>query len=212
MHKEREKAGPMNRFVIADPKLCIACYACVAGCVENHRKAGLQAFPRLYITHTRAGTMPIQCRHCEEPNCAAVCPVHAIAQMDRSIHINESLCIGCKLCALACPFGVIVPGGTPVPSLELNVGQYTYINTPFQPEPMALRELGLDDRLSLLNWEAGRKTVAVKCDLCYFSEDGPACVIACPHKALRLVDDELGDDAALVQGMKEVSVSAIAET
>ena len=201
----------MNRFVIADPKRCIACYACVAGCVENHRKAGLQAFPRLYITHTSAGTMPIQCRQCEEPDCAAVCPVHAISQVDRSILINESLCIGCKMCALACPFGAIIPGGTPIPKLEFNIGQYSYVNTPFQPEPMALRELGLDDRLSLLNWEVGRKTVAVKCDLCYFSKDGPACVIACPHKALSLVDDEILHNTALVEEIKEVSVAVVGE-
>jgi len=202
----------MNRFVIADPKRCIACYACVAGCVENHRNAGLQAFPRLYITHTRAGTMPVQCRHCEEPNCAAVCPVHAISKEDRSIHLNESLCIGCKMCALACPFGVVVAGGTGIPELEFNSGQYSYVHSPFEPEPMALRELALDDRLSLLNWEVGRKTVAVKCDLCYFSEDGPACVIACPHKALRLVDDEIFENADLIEEMKEVSVAAIVES
>jgi hydrogenase-4 component A len=205
------KAGPMNRFVIADPKRCIACYACVAGCVENHRKAGLQAFPRLFITHAPSGTMPMQCRHCEAPNCAAVCPVHAISYADRSIRINESLCIGCKMCALACPFGAIVPGGTPVPKLDFNVGQYTYVNNPYQAEPMSLREIGYDDLLSLLNWEVGRKTVAVKCDLCYFSEDGPACVRACPHKALSLIDDEIMQNSALVERIKQVSVTAISE-
>ncbi len=116
------------------------------------------------------------------------------------------------MCALACPFGVIIAGGTPIPSLEFNIGQYTYMNTPFQTGPMTLRELGLDDQLSLLNWEAGRKTVAVKCDLCYFSDDGPACVIACPHKALRLVDDEMIENTALVQEMKEMSISAFTES
>jgi hydrogenase-4 component A len=198
----------MNRFVIADPRKCIGCFACVAGCVENHRQAGLQAYPRLYVTHTPAGMMPIQCRHCEEPSCAAVCPVHAITLQDRSIRLNESLCIGCKLCALACPFGAIIPGGTPVPKFEFNVGQYTYVNNPYQAEDMYLRELGLHERLSLLNWAVGQKTVAVKCDLCYFSELGPACVIACPHKALRLVDEDSTSPSALVEGMKAVAVLA----
>ena len=201
----------MNRFVIADPKRCVACFACVAGCVEVHREAGLQTFPRLFLTYTNAGTMPIQCRHCEEPNCAAVCPVHAISRIDNAVQINESLCIGCKLCALACPFGVIIAGGSPIPQLEFNIGQYNYVNTPFQSEPMTLRELGFDERLSLLNWETGRKTVAVKCDLCYFSETGPACIIACPHKALRLVDCGSGEDPDLIQEMKAVSLAAIAE-
>jgi len=52
----------MYQFVIADNRKCIACYACVAACTESHRKAGLQAYPRLFVTYTTAGNMPIQCR------------------------------------------------------------------------------------------------------------------------------------------------------
>ena len=199
----------MNRFVIADPRRCIGCYACVAACAENHRRAGLQAYPRLMVTNTPSGTMPIQCRHCEDAPCAIVCPVKAITFENNSVALNESLCIGCKMCGLACPFGVILPGGTPVPAYEFNVGQYSYVNTPFQPGPMHLRELGFNDRLSLLTWNLGRKTVAVKCDLCYFSEEGPACIIACPHKALSLVDEQTTAKTTLAKRMK--TVAAVAE-
>ena len=179
----------MNHFVIADPSKCIGCYACVAGCVESHRTAGLQAYPRLYIIHTPPlGTMPVQCRQCEQPACATVCPVKAISYQNNSVRLNESLCIGCKMCAVACPFGAIIPGGTPIPKFDFTVGQYTYLNTPYQSDPMYLREFALQDRLSLLNWTIGQKTVADKCDLCYFRDEGPACVSACPHKALSLVD------------------------
>jgi hydrogenase-4 component A len=197
----------MNRFVLADPSRCIGCYACVAGCVESHRKAGLQAYPRLYILHTPPlGTMPIQCRQCEEPACAAVCPVNAISHSDHAIRLNESLCIGCKMCALACPFGAIIPGGTPPPKLDFSVGQYTYINSPYQADPMYLREFAMQERLSLLSWSIGQKTVAIKCDLCYFREEGPACVNACPHKALRLVDQEAGGGLEFVERTKTVAL------
>jgi len=193
---------PYNRFVIADPRKCIGCYACIAACVESHRQAGLQAYPRLYVTHTPAGTMPMQCRHCENPSCAAVCPVQAITSHDGMVHLNESLCIGCKLCALACPFGAIIPGGTPVPNLQLTSGQYTYTHNPFESDPMFLRELNLYDQLSLLKWEIGRKTVAVKCDLCYFKESGPSCVQACPHKALMLVEPQGEIPVEFIEQMK----------
>ncbi|HZY45731.1 MAG TPA: 4Fe-4S dicluster domain-containing protein [Anaerolineae bacterium] len=196
----------MNQFVIADPKLCIGCYACVAGCVESHRQVGLQAYPRLYIIHTPpVGTMPIQCRQCEEPACAAVCPVKAISYQHNSIYLNESLCIGCKMCAVACPFGAIIPGGTPTPKFDFNVGQYTYLNTPYQADPMYLREFALQERLSLLNWNIGQKTVAVKCDLCYFREEGPACVSACPHKALSLVDEQTDRPQKFIEQTKTVA-------
>ena len=77
---------------------------------------------------------------------------------------------------------------------------------------MFLRELELRDRLSLLNWNVGHKTVAIKCDLCYFSEDGPACVIACPHKALSLVDEHTLLSPAQVETMKSVAIIAEVES
>jgi Fe-S-cluster-containing hydrogenase component 2 len=177
----------MNQFVIADPKRCIGCFACIAACVETHRGAGLQAYPRLFITYTQTGMMPVQCRHCEDAPCSAVCPVKAIEVTHNTVHLNESLCIGCKMCVLACPFGAIVTGGTNAPQFEFNLGHYAYLNTPYQPGPMHLRELDVSQSLSLLSWNSGQKTVAVKCDLCSFRAAGPACVLACPHQALRLV-------------------------
>jgi hydrogenase-4 component A len=197
----------VNHFVIADPTRCIGCCACMAGCAESHHQAGLQAYPRLHVVHTSpAGTMPIQCHHCEEPACAAVCPVGAITRTDGWIQLNESLCIGCKMCALACPFGAIIPGGTPVSGFEFNVGQYAYINTPYQPESMYLREFGPNERLSLLGWSIGQKTVAIKCDLCNFRQEGPVCVSVCPHKALSLVDGRDGDSKAFVERLRTVAV------
>ncbi|HUH98035.1 MAG TPA: 4Fe-4S dicluster domain-containing protein [Anaerolineales bacterium] len=192
----------MNGFVVADLRRCIGCFACQAACVETHRKVGLQAYPRLIVTHTQDGTMPLQCRQCEVAACVAVCPVRALTYKSDSVLLNESLCIGCKMCALACPFGAIIPGGTPLPRFEFNVGQYIYVNTPYQSDPMYLRELDNQDHMSLLAWSIGQKTVAVKCDLCFFNEEGPACVIACPHKALSLVDLETGVPASFTQRVK----------
>jgi hydrogenase-4 component A len=194
----------MNRFVIADPRRCIGCFACQAACVENHQKAGLQAYPRLYVTISEEGTMPIQCRHCDDAPCAAVCPVNAISCQDHSIQLNESLCIGCKLCALVCPFGVIFLGGTPIPNLDFYVGHYSYVNSPYQAEKMHLREPDIHNFLPAFSAYPGEKTIAVKCDLCYFSEEGPSCIQACPHKALSLVEADLIENTELVLKMKNV--------
>ena len=106
------------------------------------------------------------------------------------------------MCGLACPFGVILSGGTPVPVYGFNTGQYSYVNTPYQSEPMHLREMNQQDVLSLLAWHIGQKKVAVKCDLCYFDEKGPACVRACPHKALSLIDVKTDEEAVRIERMK----------
>jgi hydrogenase-4 component A len=195
----------MYHFVIADNRKCIGCFACIAACTEAHRAVGLQAYPRLHVTRTPQGIMPIQCRHCEDAMCAMVCPVKAITHTADSIQLNESLCIGCKMCALACPYGNILPGGTPVPRLEFTQGNYTFTNTPLEPDPMYLRELSYQEQLSLLSWNIGQKTVAVKCDLCYFREQGPACVEACPHQALHLIDDGTEIPQTLLKQMKETT-------
>lgn len=138
--------------------------------------------------------------------CALVCPVQAITHTGDAIHINESLCIGCKMCALACPYGNILPGGTPVPGQELNLGNYAFVNTPFEPDGMFLRELSYREQLSLLAWNIGQKTVAVKCDLCYFREAGPACVEACPHKALVLLDETAAISKSARERMKGLAL------
>lgn len=195
----------MNCFVVADSSRCIGCFACQAACVENHHRMGLQAYPRLIVTRTPDGNMPVQCRQCEDAPCSVVCPVKAIACKDDSVQLNESLCIGCKMCGLVCPFGVLVPGGTPIPVYGFNIGQYSYINNPYQAEPMHLREMDPDQVLSLLSWHLGQKKVMVKCDLCFFDEEGPACVRACPHKALSLIDAPTGKEAARVEAIKAVA-------
>jgi Fe-S-cluster-containing hydrogenase component 2 len=192
----------MNGFVVADPRRCIGCFACQAACVESHRKVGLQAYPRLIVTHTPYGTMPLQCHQCDYAACVAVCPVRALTYKDNSVQLNETVCIGCKMCGLACPFGAIIPGGTPVPNFEFNVGQYLYLNTPYQSDPMYLREMDNQEHLSILAWSIGQKTVAIKCDKCFFNKEGPACVIACPHKALSLVDGESSDSIPFAKQLK----------
>ena len=99
----------MNHFIFADPVKCIGCNTCMAACSLAHEKQGLLSRPRLEVMRHGNGTAPVSCRHCEDMPCAKVCPVNAITATGHSVHINESNCIGCKLCGLACPFGAIAP-------------------------------------------------------------------------------------------------------
>lgn len=102
----------MNRFVIADPRLCIGCNTCMAACAQEHEAQGLQAQPRLTLVKTSHESAPQMCHHCEDAPCALVCPVNAITHQDGAVQLNESLCVGCKLCGIACPFGAITLAGS----------------------------------------------------------------------------------------------------
>jgi len=172
----------LNRFVIADPAKCIGCYTCEAGCVNVHEQAGLVAYPRLTVTHTDVAVMPVQCRACEDAPCEKVCPVKAIDFEDRFVQLNESTCVGCKMCSLVCPFGVITPYGT-MPESEGLFPAGAYLHTMHD----------LPDELNLhpiLAWSVGQRAVAVKCDLCHFREQGPECIRVCPTNALYMVNDD----------------------
>lgn len=181
----------MNRFVVAEPLWCTGCNTCLAACSDMHKTQGLQQHPRLALAKTSTITAPVVCHHCEEAPCLQVCPVNAISQRDDAIQLNESLCIGCKLCAVVCPFGAISASG----SRPVNAhAQYV-----FQAEgSLKNGEENVLPQHALLRWEPGVQTVAVKCDLCDFLPEGPACVRACPNQALRLITDD-----SLQRQMKE---------
>jgi len=50
---------------------------------------------------------PRSCLHCETPDCVTVCPTGASYKRaeDGIVLVDEDKCIGCQLCAWACPYG-----------------------------------------------------------------------------------------------------------
>lgn len=174
----------INKFVIANPEVCIGCATCMAACYESSYKRGKLAVPRLIVTRTKSGTMPNQCRQCDDAPCANVCPVAALTFDGDNIALREELCIGCKMCTLACPFGAIRAEAEIMPSVN-----YT-METKYN--------LGLES-------EVGAKSIAVKCDLCKGSEDGPACVTVCPTGALVFVNERNISDTLI----KEKAASSV---
>jgi Fe-S-cluster-containing hydrogenase component 2 len=51
--------------------------------------------------------LPMLCQQCEEAPCIAVCPKDAFSRDPAlgRVTLNYDLCIGCKMCVTACPFG-----------------------------------------------------------------------------------------------------------
>jgi molybdopterin-containing oxidoreductase family iron-sulfur binding subunit len=51
--------------------------------------------------------LPLMCQHCEHPPCVDVCPTGAsFRRADGIVLVDKHICIGCRYCMMACPFGV----------------------------------------------------------------------------------------------------------
>ncbi|MFT5873424.1 MAG: electron transport protein HydN [Clostridium sp.] len=173
----------MNTFVVANPNKCIGCKACEIACAVAHLDSSVSTagvidapfLPRINLIRAERVTMPIQCRQCDDAPCANACPVAAIVHQDNRIVVKPELCIGCKTCMLACPFGAM----DMVPQFQ-NGEEQVQMN------------------LSVINKEGKQSKevmVAHKCDLCVGRPGGPACVEVCPGDAFIIVKPEVIRDS-----------------
>ncbi len=106
----------MARYgMLINTKKCVGCYACRTACQRQNNLLPTQDFIRYEETET--GTyptvsyevVPIQCMHCEDAPCVAVCPTGAaFFGTDGIVGVDEGRCIGCKYCMAACPYQVRV--------------------------------------------------------------------------------------------------------
>lgn len=162
----------IGTFVCADSSKCTGCKACEIACFTMHAKKDnpvgqtvgtvtTPVTPRLFLTQIEDHCMPVQCKHCEDAPCLNACTKKAVKRVDGHIIVQEALCIGCKDCMMACPFGAV-----------------------------SLMPVAKEGKLVMQIASEETQKAAFKCDYCNDIEGGPACVKACPHEALAMVDPE----------------------
>jgi len=99
----------MLKTLVIDAEKCAGCRTCETICSFYHEKEINPKKSRIRIVKwEEAGLdVPMVCQQCESPICKTVCPEKAILrnQETGAMLIDTNVCIGCKMCVMACPFG-----------------------------------------------------------------------------------------------------------
>jgi molybdopterin-containing oxidoreductase family iron-sulfur binding subunit len=156
----------MARYgMVIDLNTCIGCNACTMACKAEHAtptgifwakvlEKEVGKFPA-----ARRIFLPVLCNHCKNPICQEVCPTGATYKReDGIVLIDYDMCIGCRSCMEACPYG-------PRSFYESDGAYYPGERTPYEKSQQDFSE-----------------GVVMKCNFCVERVDkglDPACVVTC---------------------------------
>lgn len=101
----------LQKSLLIDPAKCTSCLQCEMACSLEHTGAFNPARSRIKVFEFEHGarSIPYTCTQCAEAWCLHACPVGALTRnlVTGAVELSESLCVGCKACTVACPFGTI---------------------------------------------------------------------------------------------------------
>ncbi len=101
----------MLRALNIDPGKCTGCKQCEMACSFEHEGSFNPSLSRIKVFdfHEQGRFVPYSCTQCSEAWCLQACPVDAISANESlgAKVVDSNVCVGCKVCTIACPFGTI---------------------------------------------------------------------------------------------------------
>jgi len=108
----------MKKIAIHE-EYCMGCRLCEIHCLVQHSKSKeiIKAYKgeypkaqsRLVVEQKGYQSFALQCRHCEDAPCLDACMTGAMRRDPKTgaVICDEERCVGCWMCIMVCPFGVI---------------------------------------------------------------------------------------------------------
>lgn len=118
----------MKLGLVIDLDTCVGCHGCATACKQWNTSGTIGPLSdtkpydkdpdgawlnriRTYevgdAPESKTVHFPMSCLHCENADCVTVCPTGASykRQEDGIVLVDQDKCMGCNLCAWACPYG-----------------------------------------------------------------------------------------------------------
>ncbi|SIR83357.1 4Fe-4S ferredoxin N-terminal domain-containing protein [Natronorubrum thiooxidans] len=184
--------------MVIDLERCDGCLSCVAACQEENQTD--QGVNWMYVLDyeepdgDNSGSrnrLVRPCQHCTDAPCEKVCPTTARHTRDKDglVLTDYDVCIGCRYCQVACPYGV-------------NYFQWDEPSVSTDEIKQTADDMGMDgDHMTdhRDRWVDSRapRGVMSKCTMCPTRQDGhmgdekvgtTACEDACPPEAINFGD------------------------
>ncbi len=202
--------GDVQWGMAIDLERCDGCLSCVTACSsENNLDQGVNWMYVLEFedpgasSSTSRNRLVRPCQHCTDAPCEKVCPTTArhTRDSDGLVLTDYDVCIGCRYCQVACPYGVnYFQWDEP----DISTDEIAEFHEDHEGDHMTT-----DDGYGSERWVDSRapRGVMSKCTMCPTRQDGQmgdemigttACEEACPPDAIQFgnMHDESSDPQA----------------